>query len=39
MTRHKESLNIYADKENHPTENALKRTLSRSSTRDNVIDW
>ncbi|BCZ95907.1 TPA: Ti-type conjugative transfer relaxase TraA [Legionella pneumophila] len=39
MTRHKESLNIYADKENHPTEQALKQTLSRSSTKDNVIDW
>ncbi len=39
MTRHKESLTIYADKENHPTENTLKRTLSRSSTKDNVIDW
>ncbi|CAM4501945.1 MAG: ATP-dependent RecD-like DNA helicase [Legionella sp.] len=39
MTRHKESLNIYADKENHPTEQALKQTLSRSTTKDNVIDW
>ncbi|MFO9649281.1 Ti-type conjugative transfer relaxase TraA [Legionella pneumophila serogroup 1] len=39
MTRHKEQLNIYADKENHPTEQALKQTLSRSSTKDNVIDW
>ncbi|TID72737.1 AAA family ATPase, partial [Legionella pneumophila] len=39
MTRHKESLNIYADKENHPTEQALKQTLSRSSIKDNVIDW
>lgn len=39
MTRHKEQLNIYADKDNHPTEQALKQTLSRSSTKDNVIDW
>lgn len=39
MTRHKESLNIYADKQNHPTEQALKQTLSRSTTKDNVIDW
>ncbi|HAT7749217.1 TPA: Ti-type conjugative transfer relaxase TraA [Legionella pneumophila] len=39
MTRHKEQLNIYTDKENHPTEYALKQTLSRSSTKDNVIDW
>ncbi len=39
MTRHKEQLSIYADKENHPTEQALKQTLSRSSTKDNVIDW
>ncbi|HAU1275987.1 TPA: Ti-type conjugative transfer relaxase TraA [Legionella pneumophila] len=39
MTRHKEQLNIYADKENHPTEQALKQTLSRRSTKDNVIDW
>ncbi|HAU1108895.1 TPA: Ti-type conjugative transfer relaxase TraA [Legionella pneumophila] len=39
MTRHKEQLNIYTDKENHPTEQALKQTLSRNSTKDNVIDW
>jgi hypothetical protein len=39
MTRHKEQLNIYADKENHPTALALKQTLSRCSTKDNVIDW
>jgi phage shock protein A len=39
MTRHKEQLNIYANKENHPTAQALKQTLSRSSTKDNVIDW
>ncbi|KTD34661.1 Conjugal transfer protein TraA [Legionella moravica] len=39
MTRHKEQLNIYADKENHSTEQILKQTLSRSSTKDNVIDW
>ncbi|HCX3504806.1 TPA: Ti-type conjugative transfer relaxase TraA [Legionella pneumophila] len=39
MTRHKEQLNIYADKENHSTEQTLKQTLARSSTKDNVIDW
>ncbi|HBD7142687.1 TPA: Ti-type conjugative transfer relaxase TraA [Legionella pneumophila] len=39
MTRHKEQLNIYADKENHPTKQALNQTLSRSITKDNVIDW
>ncbi|CAM2746600.1 TPA: Ti-type conjugative transfer relaxase TraA [Legionella pneumophila] len=39
MTRHKDSLKIYADSINHPTMNVLKQTLSRSNTRDNVIDW
>ncbi|HFF3682649.1 Ti-type conjugative transfer relaxase TraA [Legionella pneumophila] len=39
MTRHKDSLKIYADSINHPTVKALKQTLSRSNTRDNVIDW
>ena len=39
MTRHKQSLKIYADKINQPNMDALKRTLSRSTTKDNVIDW
>jgi len=39
MTRHKQSLNIYADTINHPDLNSLKHTLSRSITKDNVIDW
>ena len=39
MTRHRENLNIYADKEQHPNINALSKTLSRSVTKDNVIDW
>jgi hypothetical protein len=39
MTRHREHLSIYADKHQHPDLNALTKTLSRSSTRDNVIDW
>ncbi|HAU1765485.1 TPA: Ti-type conjugative transfer relaxase TraA [Legionella pneumophila] len=39
MTRHKETLKIYADSVNHPTMKRLKETLSRSCTRDNVIDW
>ncbi|HCJ4247055.1 TPA: Ti-type conjugative transfer relaxase TraA [Legionella pneumophila] len=39
MTRHKDSLKIYADSINHPTIKELKQTLSRSTTKDNVIDW
>ena len=39
MSRHKQSLTIYADTINHPDLNSLKRTLSRSTTKDNVIDW
>ncbi|MDP3560250.1 MAG: Ti-type conjugative transfer relaxase TraA [Legionellaceae bacterium] len=39
MTRHKQSLKIYADTINHPSLGDLKRTLSRSVTKDNVIDW
>jgi hypothetical protein len=39
MTRHKQSLSIYADKINHPELRDLKRTLNRSITNDNVIDW
>ncbi|KTD65373.1 Ti-type conjugative transfer relaxase TraA [Legionella spiritensis] len=39
MTRHKQNLKLYADKVNHPDLNALKQTLSRSTTKDNVIDW
>ena len=39
MTRHKQSLKLYADKVNHPNLNDLKRTLARSVTKDNVIDW
>lgn len=39
MARHKHNLKVYADKEYHPTTHDLKVTLSRSVTRDNVIDW
>ncbi|WP_415270916.1 Ti-type conjugative transfer relaxase TraA [Legionella pneumophila] len=39
MTRHKDSLKIYTDSINHPTIKELKQTLSRSTTKDNVIDW
>ncbi len=39
MTRHREKLNIYANKLFHPDLESLTRTLSRSSTKDNVIDW
>lgn len=39
MTRHKDSLKIYTDSINHSTIKELKQTLSRSNTRDNVIDW
>jgi hypothetical protein len=39
MTRHRNSLAIYADKHQHPDLEALKTTLSRKTTKDNVIDW
>lgn len=39
MTRHKQALKLYADRANHSSLEALKRTMSRSTTRDNVIDW
>jgi Ti-type conjugative transfer relaxase TraA len=39
LTRHRKTLGIYADKHQHPDINALHETLSRSSTKDNVIDW
>lgn len=39
MTRHRERLAIYADKHQHPDMEALCKTLSRSVTKDNVIDW
>ena len=39
MTRHKQSLKLYADTINHPSLDDLKRTMSRSVTKDNVIDW
>lgn len=39
MTRHREKLNIYANKHYHPDLESLTRTLSRSVTKDNVIDW
>jgi Ti-type conjugative transfer relaxase TraA len=39
MTRHKQSLKLYADTINHSSLDDLKRTLSRSVTKDNVIDW
>ena len=39
MTRHREQLSIYADKHKHFDVDALIKTLSRASTRDNVIDW
>jgi len=39
MTRHKQSLKVYVDTVNHPKFDDLKRTLSRSVTKDNVIDW
>ena len=39
MTRHKKSLKLYADTINHPSLDDLKHTLSRSVTKDNVIDW
>jgi Ti-type conjugative transfer relaxase TraA len=39
LTRHKETLKIYANRDIHSDLNALTQTLSRSSTKDNVIDW
>ena len=39
FTRHRKKLSIYADAGQHPGLDALKRTLSRESTKDNVIDW
>ena len=39
MTRHRKSLTLFADKTQHPTLERLTQTLSRVSTRDNVIDW
>ncbi|ARG98618.1 Ti-type conjugative transfer relaxase TraA [Legionella micdadei] len=39
MTRHREKLNIYTNKHYHPDLESLTRTLSRSVTKDNVIDW
>jgi Ti-type conjugative transfer relaxase TraA len=39
MTRHREKLTIYADKHQHPDLKALGKTLARTATRDNVIDW
>ncbi|WP_058529798.1 Ti-type conjugative transfer relaxase TraA [Legionella londiniensis] len=39
MTRHKEKLQIYANTQIHSDLDALVHTLSRSTTKDNVIDW
>jgi len=39
MTRHRDELSMYVDRAQHADINALKTTLSRESTKDNVIDW
>lgn len=39
MTRHREKLALYTDKNNHSDLNALSETLSRTKIKDNVIDW
>jgi Ti-type conjugative transfer relaxase TraA len=39
MTRHKETLRIYANTHHHPDLNSLTNTLARNTTKDNVIDW
>jgi Ti-type conjugative transfer relaxase TraA len=39
MTRHKESLTLYASKHYHADLDALTKNLSRSTVKDNVIDW
>jgi Ti-type conjugative transfer relaxase TraA len=39
LTRHQESLKIYTHTEHHPTQADLIKTLSRKTTRYNVMDW
>lgn len=39
MTRHRDNLKIYANTYYHKNLDALSKNLSRSSTKDNVIDW
>lgn len=39
ITRHKEALRIYANTYHHPDLHSLTHTLSRNTTKDNVIDW
>nr|MCH9763257.1 Ti-type conjugative transfer relaxase TraA [Gammaproteobacteria bacterium] len=39
FTRHRKTLTIYTDSGQHQDLDTLKRTLSRESTQDNVIDW
>ncbi|MGL6030305.1 MAG: AAA family ATPase, partial [Legionella sp.] len=39
MTRHRDSLNLYTSQHHHLDLKALTHTLSRTTTKDNVIDW
>ena len=39
MTRHRENVNVYANKAQHNDKDALIATLSRAPTKDNVIDF
>lgn len=39
MSRHRHTLNIYASKNEYSDIGSLSKTLSRTSIKDNVIDW
>ncbi|HEY2566769.1 MAG TPA: Ti-type conjugative transfer relaxase TraA, partial [Candidatus Aquirickettsiella sp.] len=39
MTRHRKSLNVYADRNQFKSLKELKASLSRSRLRDSVLDW
>ncbi len=39
MTRHKKTLNLYADQSQFKTVNEMKTVLSRASLKDSVLDW
>ncbi|MEN9917133.1 MAG: Conjugal transfer protein TraA [Pseudomonadota bacterium] len=39
MTRHRKSLNVYADRTQFKNLTELKASLSRSTLRDSVLDW
>ncbi|KTC98701.1 Ti-type conjugative transfer relaxase TraA [Legionella erythra] len=39
LTRHRDSVDVYANRHQHADLDKLTKTLSRSVTKDNVIDW